>query len=102
MTVFVAPDPTLLTVPPTGVLEPPSAPATPFVVCCTVDPSWLPVPDTTFPSVFAAWESVCCTCRTGVGEGEGVGDAGVPHPLVHVEAPAVLTGTDALTGVPIA
>jgi hypothetical protein len=48
-------------VPPTGVLDPPSAPATPLVVCRTVDPSWLPVPDTTFPSVFVACDSVCWT-----------------------------------------
>ena len=92
----------MLTAPTAGGLTWPTAPATLFVVCWTEEQRWLPVSVTTVPSVFAAWESVCCTCWTGVGEGEGVGDAGVPHPLVHVEAPAVLTGTDVLTGVPIA
>ena len=49
-----------------------------------------------------AWERVCWSCRTGVGEGEGGGAAGVPHPLVHVDPGAVLTGTDVLAGAPIA
>ena len=97
---MAAPEPTVLTAPPAAGLTWPTAPATPFVVCCTEEPRWLPVSVTTVPRVFAAWESVCCTCRTGVGEGEGA--AGVPHPLAHVEVPAVLTGTDVLAGAPIA